>query len=56
MTRLVCSPWFNNFPRNDFWMIFRMSLMQKIFFWGGGGGGIEKFGKYEVLDLRVVEN
>ena len=55
MTRLVCSPWFNNFPRNDFWMIFRMFLLQKN--WGGGGGGgIEKFGKYEVLDLRVVEN
>ena len=54
MTRLVCSPWFNNFPRNGFWMIFRMFLMQKN--WGGGGGGIEKFGKYEVLDLRVVEN
>ena len=37
MTRLVCSPWFNNFPRNDFWMIFRMFLMQKN--WGGGGRG-----------------
>ena len=32
-----------------------MYLMQKNG-GGGGGGGIEKFGKYEVLDLRVVEN
>ena len=30
-----------------------MYFMQKNW---GGGGGIEKFGKYEVLDLRVVEN
>ena len=30
--------------------------MQKNWGGGGGGGGIEKFGKYEVLDLRVVEN
>ena len=29
-----------------------MYFMQKNW----GGGGIEKFGKYEVLDLRVVEN
>ena len=37
-------------------MICLMFLMQKNWGGGGGGGGIEKFGKYEVLDLRVVEN